>query len=115
MKFALERPIPKMYVRPISTLLFSGRSTPAIRAIWSLSSSLPLSLLVLGNRADDPHDPVAPHDLAFHADSLHRRSDFHDLSLILWRRVAPSGARPPPFFFAHTAPPPAPPRTGSST
>jgi hypothetical protein len=33
---------------------------------------------VLGNRADHPHDPFAVDDLAFHADFLDGRSDFHD-------------------------------------
>jgi hypothetical protein len=81
-----------MYVNPISTLLLSGRSTPAILAIsspvlgaqcsvlsgstqhWALSTEhlfLSLSLFVFGVCANDPHDALAPHDLALAADSLH--------------------------------------------
>src|SRR5688572_24854993 len=40
-------------------------------------SLLPLSLLVLGIRADDPHDPAAPDDAALVTDLLDRRSDLH--------------------------------------
>src|SRR5437660_12607697 len=75
-----------MYVRPISTRLVRGRSTPAIRAIHlNLSSQLSvlslqpssLSLFVLLIRTDDPHHAAAADDLALVADSLHRCSNFH--------------------------------------
>src|SRR5581483_3034017 len=88
-----ERPMPKMYVRPTSTRLFSGRSTPAIRAIlspvpgpgsrvpsvcFSLGSGprdlgrffLSLSLFVFRIHADDPDDSLPPDDLALTADSF---------------------------------------------
>src|SRR4029453_14851698 len=44
---------------------------------------LTLSLLVLGDRADDPDDAVSPDDLALHADSLDRCPDFHDRLLLV--------------------------------
>src|SRR5262249_52055116 len=68
---ARERPIPKMYVRPISTRLLGGRSTPAIRATSRLLSAL--ALLVLRVLAHYPHDTLALHDLALVADLLDRR------------------------------------------
>src|SRR5215207_3595155 len=73
--FDWERPIPKMYVRPISTRLFSGMLMPAMRAI---ACALPLPLLVTGVRADDQHAPVATNDLALLAHRLDRRSYLHD-------------------------------------
>src|SRR5829696_1542468 len=71
----VARPMPKMYVRPISTRLFSGMLMPAIRAI---ACALPLPLLVTGVRADDQHAPVAADDLALLAHRLDRRSYLHD-------------------------------------
>src|SRR3954447_16655179 len=64
-----------MYVRPISTRLFSGMLMPEMRAI---ASALPLPLLVTGVRADDQHAPVAADDLALLAHRLDRRSYLHD-------------------------------------
>src|SRR5512144_1206108 len=61
-----------MYVRAISTRFCRGRSTPAMRAI-----PLPLPLLVLLVRADDPDHPVAADHLALDADLLDRRPYFH--------------------------------------
>src|SRR5919107_3562144 len=62
-----------MYVRPISTRLFRGMLTPAIRAI----PSLPLPLLVTGVLADHEHPPVAADDLALLAHRLDRGSYLH--------------------------------------
>src|SRR5579872_6409339 len=61
-----------MYVSPISALLAGGKSTPAIRAI-----SLPLPLFVFRVHADDPHDTLAMDHLAFVANLLDGRSNFH--------------------------------------
>src|SRR6187200_1414011 len=61
-----------MYVRPISTRLFSGTLMPAIRAI-----RLPLSLLVTRVLADHQDRPVAADDLALLAHRLDRRSYLH--------------------------------------
>src|SRR5262245_43327236 len=47
-RFERERPIPKMYVRPISTRLFCGRSTPAIRATVALPPCHPWRCLCFG-------------------------------------------------------------------
>src|SRR5215212_2400363 len=63
-----------MYVSPIQTCLFWGRSTPEIRAM----SYLPLTLFVFRVLANDPHDALAADDFAFRADPLHRRTYFHD-------------------------------------
>src|SRR3954447_19923193 len=63
-----------MYVRPISTRLFRGILTPAIRAMASLT----LPLLVSRVLADDEDPPVAADDLALFAHRLHRRSYLHD-------------------------------------
>src|SRR5438552_11386212 len=85
MSFERERPMPKMYVSPISTRLLRGRSTPAIRAMFSpcwvlraaccvlstqhsaLStqhSFLSLTLLVLRVVADDADHALTADDLA---------------------------------------------------
>src|SRR5215212_3265273 len=64
-----------MYVRPISTRLFSGMLMPEMRAI---ACALPLPLLVTGVGADDQHAPVAADDLALLAHRLDRRSYLHD-------------------------------------
>src|SRR5688572_15224903 len=63
-----------MYVRPISTRLLRGMSTPAIRAT---SEYLPLSLLVSRVLADDEDPPVTADDLALLAHRLDRRSYLH--------------------------------------
>src|SRR3954447_7801436 len=63
-----------MYVRPISTRLFSGMLMPEMRAM----RALPLPLLVAGIRADDQHAPVAADDLALLAHRVFRRSYLHD-------------------------------------
>src|SRR5215831_2187277 len=61
-----------MYVSPISTRLFGGRSTPAIRAMV-----LPLPLFVLGVHANHAHDALTVNDFAFVTDFFNRCSDFH--------------------------------------
>src|ERR1700756_4529235 len=63
-----------MYVRPISERLFSGRLTPAIRAI----SRSPLALLVALVLADHQDHAVAADDLAFLAHRPDRWSYLHD-------------------------------------
>src|SRR5258706_16345411 len=68
--FELGRPMPKMYVSPISTRLLGGRSTPAIRAMC-----LSLPLLVFLVFADDPHHAGAANHLALAADFLDGRAD----------------------------------------
>src|SRR5262249_10137569 len=53
-----------------------------------ISSSIPLtlSLLVLGDGADDPHDPLAVHNLALRANSFNGCSHFHkSLALLAFR------------------------------
>src|SRR5918996_2692025 len=62
-----------MYVRPISTRLFRGMLTPAMRAI----DSLPLPLLVSWVLTDHEDPAVAADDLALLAHRLHRRSYLH--------------------------------------
>src|SRR4051794_25690070 len=67
------RPMPKMYVSPISTFFSRGRSTPEIRAILSA-----LPLLMLGiTLADDPHHAIPLDHLAVLADGFHARPNFH--------------------------------------
>src|ERR1700691_2776200 len=61
-----------MEVSPISALLVACRSTPAIRAIW-----LSLPLLMFRVYADDPHHAFAMDHLAFVANLLNGRSNFH--------------------------------------
>src|SRR5262245_61520621 len=73
----LGRPMPKMYVRPISTRLLGGRSTPLIRAILLNLYPLSLTLLVLRVLADDADHAGAPDHLALRADLLDGRTDFH--------------------------------------
>src|SRR3954469_24995989 len=63
-----------MYVRPISTRLFSGMFPTAIRA----KAVLPLPLLVSWVLADHEHPAVPADDLALLAHRLHRRSYLHD-------------------------------------
>src|SRR5579884_4071206 len=62
-----------MYVKPISTFLSRGRSTPAIRAIGSA-----LTLFMLGVAlADDASHAVALDNLAVLTDRLHACANFH--------------------------------------
>src|SRR2546421_2623158 len=99
----------------------SGRSRPSCseadpRRRFAPSNppgSLPLSLLVLGNRADHPHDPVAAHDLAFHADSLDRSPDFHDLSVFCGGGAPLPLVVPRPHSFPPIDRPPRPPVRGN--
>src|SRR3954451_10715145 len=78
-----------MYVRPISTRLFRGMFTPAIRAI----ADLPLPLLVTRVLADHEHAAVPADDLALLTHRLHRRAYLHgpfrldDPDGRLWRPV----------------------------
>src|SRR5215212_12003717 len=61
-----------MYVKPISTFLSRGRSTPDIRAI------LALTLLVLRVAfADDASYAVALHNFAMLTNRLHACANFH--------------------------------------
>jgi hypothetical protein len=66
----VNRPIPKMYVSPISTRFSRGRSMPEILAIlmrpshWVNPSTLALSLFMLRIRADDPNHAFAANDFA---------------------------------------------------
>src|SRR5215210_3377573 len=80
-----------MYVRPISTRLFRGMLTPAIRAM----RPLPLPLLVTGVLADHEHPPVAADDLALLAHRLDRGSYLHVPFRLASRREA-QAERPPP-------------------
>src|SRR3954447_10033481 len=86
-----------MYVRPISTRLFRGILTPAIRAMASLT----LPLLVSRVLADDEDPPVAADDLALLAHRLHRRSYLHGPFRLmiqtgwLWRPRRPPLPIPP--------------------
>src|SRR5215510_4255677 len=73
--FDRERPIPKIYVRPISARLFAGRSTPAMRAI--LPPCLTLPLLVLRVSADHPDHASAVNNLAIVTHFLYRCPDLH--------------------------------------
>src|SRR6266508_5667653 len=66
-------PIPYKEVRPTSTRLLRGRSTPSILAIVQLS----LSLFMLWIFADNIHSAFAPHDSAFGAALPYRRRNFH--------------------------------------
>src|SRR5687767_8228496 len=58
---------------PISTRLFKGMLTPAMRAM----SPLPLPLLVSRVRADHENPAVTPDDLALLAHRLDRRTYLH--------------------------------------
>ena len=60
-------------------VLTRGRSTPAIRAMMCISSTLPL--LVAGVFADDAHDALAADDLALVANLLDARTNLHDRAL----------------------------------
>src|SRR5215204_112847 len=65
-------PMPKMYVRAISTRFSRGRSTPAMRAM------LALPLFVLGVAlADDADDALSLDDFAVLANRLHARTNLH--------------------------------------
>src|SRR5438128_12369598 len=73
---AVVLPIPYRYCSEVSICFSRGRSTPAIRAMYVLSSALPL--LVTGVRGADHADhALAADHLALHADLLHRRTDLH--------------------------------------
>src|SRR5258705_350267 len=85
--FAVEWPIPKIYVSAISMRFSFGRSTPAIRAKPFL---LALALLVTRVLADDPHDAFAPYHLAVLADSRDRGFHLHDGSLLVSVDDAPA-------------------------
>src|SRR5690606_13401912 len=77
-----------MYVRPISPLLFFGKSIPAILAIYFL---LFLSLTLLELRVflvDYKHFAFAADNLAIRAALFNRCSDFHDLILLRATSVA---------------------------
>src|SRR5919107_3880518 len=80
-----------MYVRPISTRLFRGMLTPAIRAM----PPLPLPLLVTGVLADHEHPTVPADDLALLAHRLGRRSYLH-VPFRLASRMEALADRPPP-------------------
>src|SRR5215216_1374475 len=76
--FAVDWPIPKMYVSPISIRLLRGRSTPAIRAM-----ALPLPLLVPRVLlADDPNDAPATDHLAMLTDRLDAATHLHERPLV---------------------------------
>src|SRR5436190_22605352 len=73
---AVVLPIPYRYCSEVSICFSRGRSTPAIRAMYVLSSALPL--LVTGIRGADHADhALAADHLALHADLLHRSTDLH--------------------------------------
>src|SRR5436190_4748922 len=73
---AVVLPIPYRYCSEVSICFSRGRSTPAIRAMYVLSSALPL--LVTGVRGADHADhALAADHLALHADLLHRSTDLH--------------------------------------
>src|SRR3954470_7761955 len=80
-----------MYVRPISTRLFRGMLTPAIRAM----ADLPLPLLVTRVLADHEHAAVPADDLALLTHRLDRWTYLHgpfrldDPDGRLWRPVRP--------------------------
>src|SRR5581483_8733615 len=69
-----------MYWTAISPRLSLGRSTPAMRAMWTLLS---LTLLVARVAADDPHAARAAHDLAVLAPYLDRWTHFHHVLRLL--------------------------------
>src|SRR5690349_10060914 len=71
---AVGFPMPKMYVRAISSRFSRGMSTPAIRAMPFL---LALALLVPGVLADDHHHAVAADHLALLTDGFDARPDLH--------------------------------------
>src|SRR5262249_52966616 len=79
MRRADERPMPRMYVNATSLRLSRGRSTPATRAIRLSPPRLAsaLALLVAHVHADDPHDTLAPDDLALLASRPDRRPYLH--------------------------------------
>src|SRR6187399_2901549 len=87
MSLARERPTPKMCVSPMTTCLFIGMFTPAIRAMFD-TYLLTLALLVARVRANDIDDAATAHDLAVLADFLDRGTNFHLESPLLTLRRA---------------------------
>src|SRR5271170_3081750 len=97
-------PIPKMWVKPMTTCLFIGMLMPAIRAIYLSTRAhekkrgsilekalkinseawlrpLALPLLVPGvRRTNDVDNAAAPHDFAVLTNLLDRRTNFHFLA-----------------------------------
>src|SRR6476660_335176 len=69
MSLARERPTPKMCVSPITTCLFIGILTPAIRAMF-VSYLLTLALLVPWICTNNVDHATTAHDLAVLADLL---------------------------------------------
>src|SRR6187549_3575385 len=87
MSFARERPTPKMCVSPMTTCLFIGMFTPAIRAMFD-TYLLTLALLVARVRANDIDEAATAHDLAVLADFLDRGTNFHlESPLLILRRA----------------------------
>src|SRR5882724_4650263 len=98
MRSARLLPMPKMWVRPMTTCLFIGMLMPAIRAIYFSTrahekkrasilekcleiNSLALPLLVAGiRRTNDVNAAAPPHDFAVLADLFDGRSNFHSLA-----------------------------------
>src|SRR5262245_34637574 len=70
-----------MYWIAISPRLSRGKSTPAMRAMWTALLALPL--LVTRILADDAHRALSAHDLAMFAPHLDGWSDFHALVPLL--------------------------------
>src|SRR6476620_2638117 len=81
---AEARPIPKMYVNPISTFLSFGRSIPEIRAIGRLALTLLVLRIAL---ADDASHAVALDNLAVLTDRLHAATYFHGTPIIAERGI----------------------------
>src|ERR1700722_14091619 len=97
MRAARLFPMPKIWVKPMTTCLFIGILMPAIRAIYFSTraqekrrgtiyekcleiNSLALALLMPRvRRTDDVDDAATPHNFAVLADLLHRRTNFHFL------------------------------------
>src|SRR6202047_3675676 len=97
MRTARLLPMPKMWVKPMTTCLFIGMLMPAIRAIYFstrahekkrisiLEKRLDINLLALTlfmpgvRRTDDVNDAAPPHDFAVFTDLLDRRTNFHFL------------------------------------
>src|SRR5687767_1049167 len=101
---ALERPIPKMYVRPISTLFWSGRSTPAIRAIC-----YPCLCLCFGIEQMTRTTPFLRTTLHFTQILLTDALTFTTSSSVLrpfrWWGQTPSGSDPTTLFVPINDPP----------
>src|SRR4030065_231195 len=85
-------PMPKIFVRATSILLFLLRSTPAILAnlfppftmlTKGLGLVLSLPLLVLGVFAYHPYNAASLHDLALRADLFYRAPYLHLIPLLI--------------------------------